>query len=185
MLNYSWGSIVLPTLARSVVLISRRFRIIFNYFSTQVQMMLIQPQVIIDFLDTTLFFSPCHIGTDCKKNWIGQKFWYWRDARINTRKIRFHMTRGRFHKFFCTLRPTFEKLFWGVERALRRAANFDRAISTICALRPTFMKSTPEQSSKTLPLPTGCSAWSPNTSPMGEPKPEFCLNFHYKSLGLR
>ena len=42
------------------------------------------------------------------------------------------------------LRPTFEKLFIGVRRALRRALSFDRAISMICALRPTFMKSTPE-----------------------------------------
>ena len=40
------------------------------------------------------------------------------------------------------LRPTFEKLFIGVRRALRRALSFDRAISMICALRPTFMKST-------------------------------------------
>ena len=43
------------------------------------------------------------------------------------------------------LRPTFEKLFIGVRRALRRALSFDRAISMICALRPTFMKSTPGQ----------------------------------------
>ena len=41
------------------------------------------------------------------------------------------------------LRPTFEKLFTGVRRALRRAPSFDRAISMIRALRPTFMKSTP------------------------------------------
>ena len=41
------------------------------------------------------------------------------------------------------LRPTFEKLFRGVGRALGRAPNFDRAISMICALRPTFMKSIP------------------------------------------
>ena len=41
------------------------------------------------------------------------------------------------------LRPTFEKLFTGVRRALRRAPSFDRAISMICALSPTFMKSTP------------------------------------------
>ena len=40
------------------------------------------------------------------------------------------------------LRPTFEKLFTGVRRALRRAPSFDRAISMIRALRPTFMKST-------------------------------------------
>ena len=50
---------------------------------------------------------------------------------------------GRFHKLFCTLRPTFEKLFRGVERALRRVPNFNRAISMICAVRSTFMKSTP------------------------------------------
>ena len=43
----------------------------------------------------------------------------------------------------CVLRPTFEKLFRGVGRTLRRAPNFDRAISMICALRPTFMKLTP------------------------------------------
>ena len=36
-------------------------------------------------------------------------------------------TRGRFHKLFCTLRQTFEKLFKGIERALRRAPNFNRA----------------------------------------------------------
>ena len=41
------------------------------------------------------------------------------------------------------LRPTFEKLFIGVRRALRRALSFDRAISMICAVRPTFKKSTP------------------------------------------
>ena len=41
------------------------------------------------------------------------------------------------------LRPTFEKLFRGVRRTLRRAPNFDRDISMICTLRPTFMKSTP------------------------------------------
>ena len=51
--------------------------------------------------------------------------------------------RGRFHKLFCTLRPTFEKLFRGIERALRCAPKFDRAISMICAVRPTFMKLTP------------------------------------------
>ena len=51
-------------------------------------------------------------------------------------------TQGRFHKLFCALRPTFEKLFRGVGRALRRGPNFDRAVSMICALRPTFMKST-------------------------------------------
>ena len=54
-----------------------------------------------------------------------------------------YSTRGRFHKKICALRPTFEKLFTGVERALRHAPNFYRAISMICALRPTFMKSTP------------------------------------------
>ena len=55
----------------------------------------------------------------------------------------FILTWGQFHEIFCALRPTFEKLFTGVERALRRAPNFYRAISMICALRPTFMKSTP------------------------------------------
>ena len=35
-----------------------------------------------------------------------------------------------------------EKLFKGVERALHRAPNFNRAFSMFCALRPTFMKST-------------------------------------------
>ena len=45
----------------------------------------------------------------------------------------------------CTLRPTFEKLLKGVERALRPAPNFDRPISMFCALRPTFMKSTPSK----------------------------------------
>ena len=50
---------------------------------------------------------------------------------------------GRFHKQCCALRPTFEKLFRGVEHALRRAPNFDRSISMICAVRPTLMKSTP------------------------------------------
>ena len=49
---------------------------------------------------------------------------------------------GRFHKLFCALHPNFEKLFRGVERALRSAINFNRAISMICAVRPTFMKST-------------------------------------------
>ena len=44
---------------------------------------------------------------------------------------------------FRALRPTFEKLFRGVGLALRRVPNFDRAISMICALRPTFMKLTP------------------------------------------
>ena len=43
---------------------------------------------------------------------------------------------------FCALRPTFEKLYRGVERALRRAPNFNRAISMIRAVRPNFMKST-------------------------------------------
>ena len=52
-------------------------------------------------------------------------------------------SRGRFHKLFWALRPTFEKLYKGVEPALRRAPNFNRAISMICTLRPTFMKSTP------------------------------------------
>ena len=41
------------------------------------------------------------------------------------------------------LRPTFEKLFRGVWCALRRPPNLDKAISMICALRQTFMKSTP------------------------------------------
>ena len=49
---------------------------------------------------------------------------------------------GRFQKLFCALGQTFEKLFRGIERALRRAPNFNRAISLICAVRPTFMKST-------------------------------------------
>ena len=61
--------------------------------------------------------------------------------------------RGRFHKLFCALRPTFEKLFIGVEHALRHAPNFNRAISKICAMRPTFMKSSPERRC----LPTSCS----------------------------
>ena len=56
----------------------------------------------------------------------------------------FAHTRGRFHKLFCSLHPTFDKLFRGVGRALRHAPDFDRATSMICALRPTFMKSTPE-----------------------------------------
>ena len=47
-------------------------------------------------------------------------------------------------RLICTLRATFEKLFKGVERALRRAPNFDRAISMFRPLRPTFMKSTPD-----------------------------------------
>ena len=34
---------------------------------------------------------------------------------------------GQFHKMFCALRPTFEKLFRGVERALCHAPNFNRA----------------------------------------------------------
>ena len=41
------------------------------------------------------------------------------------------------------LRPTFEKLFTGVEVGRRRRAQMDRAISMICAVCPTFMKSTP------------------------------------------
>ena len=44
---------------------------------------------------------------------------------------------------FCALPPIFEKLFTGVERALRLVPNFYRAISIICAMPPTFMKSTP------------------------------------------
>ena len=40
-------------------------------------------------------------------------------------------------------RPTFENLFRGVGRALHGPSNFDRAISMLCALRPTFMKTTP------------------------------------------
>ena len=44
----------------------------------------------------------------------------------------------------CALRPTFEKLFTGVRRALCRTPSFDRAIYMIRALRPTFMESTPE-----------------------------------------
>ena len=35
----------------------------------------------------------------------------------------------------CALRRTFEKLFTGVERNLRHAPNFNRAISMICAVR--------------------------------------------------
>ena len=50
---------------------------------------------------------------------------------------------GRFHKLFFALRPTFEMLFTGVEHALRLAPIFNRAVSMICAVRPTFMKSTP------------------------------------------
>ena len=51
---------------------------------------------------------------------------------------------GRFHKLFCALSPTFEKLLIGLERTWRRAPNFNRAISMICAVLPTFMKSTPD-----------------------------------------
>ena len=51
--------------------------------------------------------------------------------------------RGQFHKLFCAPRPTFEKLFRGVEHALHRAPNFNRGISMICTMRPTFIKSTP------------------------------------------
>ena len=49
---------------------------------------------------------------------------------------------GRFQKLFCALRPTFEKLFRGVERNLRHAPNLNRAISMICTVHPTFMKTT-------------------------------------------
>ena len=52
--------------------------------------------------------------------------------------------RCQFHKLFCALRPTFEELFRGVGRALRCVPNFNRAISMICAVGPTFMKSAPE-----------------------------------------
>ena len=45
--------------------------------------------------------------------------------------------------FICTIRPTFENLFRGVEHSLCRAPNFNWAISMICAFRPTFMKSSP------------------------------------------
>ena len=39
--------------------------------------------------------------------------------------------------------PTFEKLCRGIERNLLRAPNFNRAISMICAVCPTFMKFDP------------------------------------------
>ena len=52
--------------------------------------------------------------------------------------------RGPFNKLFCTLRPTFEKLFRGVERELCHAPNLNRAISMNDPLRPTFMKLTQE-----------------------------------------
>ena len=68
------------------------------------------------------------------------------EGRWGQKKIQIQkkvLTRGRFHKLFCALRPTFEKLFRGVGRALRLVPNFDRAISMICALRPTFVKQTP------------------------------------------
>ena len=45
-------------------------------------------------------------------------------------------------RLICTLRPTFEKLFRGVDCALRCVPKFNRAISMICAGCPTFMKST-------------------------------------------
>ena len=42
----------------------------------------------------------------------------------------------------CALRPAFEKLFRGIERDLCRASNFNKAISMICTMHPTFMKLT-------------------------------------------
>ena len=61
------------------------------------------------------------------------------------RKLSAVSNRGRFYKLFCALRPTFEKLFRGVECALRRAPNFNRTIFMICAMRPTFLKLTTGQ----------------------------------------
>ena len=43
---------------------------------------------------------------------------------VVNKKIQCMQCWGRFHKLFCTLRPTFEKLFRGVECTLRRAPNF-------------------------------------------------------------
>ena len=40
---------------------------------------------------------------------------------------------GPFHKLFSALRPTFEKLFTGVEVGRGRRAQMDRAISMIFA----------------------------------------------------
>ena len=67
---------------------------------------------------------------------------FFQGFKIN-RTTRLGKTWGRFHKLFFALCPTFEKLFKGVEHALRRAPNFNRAISMIYTLRQTFMKSTP------------------------------------------
>ena len=51
-------------------------------------------------------------------------------------------TWGQFHKLFCALHITFEKLFRGVERALGRAPNFIRAISDL-RLGPIFYEINP------------------------------------------
>ena len=59
---------------------------------------------------------------------------------------------GWFHKFLCAIRPTFEQLFTGVERALRRAPNFDRAV---CQLAPNFY----EIDARSIWMKTG-SSWS-------------------------
>ena len=56
-----------------------------------------------------------------------------------------YMTGGRFHKLFLhptPLRPTFAPKKASQNVGRRRRANMDRAISMICAGRPTFMKST-------------------------------------------
>ena len=49
---------------------------------------------------------------------------------------------GQFHILFCALPQTFEKLFRGVECALRCTPSFNWAISMICAVGLTSMKST-------------------------------------------
>ena len=97
----------------------------------------------------TQYYHMCRINMVYTKNEFYSSLWLKFSlsvvilARMRFGPKPFLVIRGRFHILFCALRPTFEKLFKGVERALRRAPNFNRAISIICALRPTFMKSTP------------------------------------------
>ena len=56
-------------------------------------------------------------------------------------------TCGQFQKLFCALCPTFEKLFTGIKVGRRRKVQMYRYISMICALRTTFLKSTPGRTS--------------------------------------
>ena len=59
----------------------------------------------------------------------------------------FDQSWGRFHKLFCALCPTFEKLFKGVGCTLCHAPNFKRAISMICTFAHNFYEIDPGLSS--------------------------------------